>query len=91
MDGAHIRLLLLTFFYRYQRELIERGFVYVACPPLFKVTTRGRAGAEVYLYDQSAFDEYIRGLDPEASPTIQRFKGLGESMKSVNCCVMNKL
>lgn len=81
VDGAHIRILLLTFFYRYQRDLIENGFVYIACPPLYKVTGKGRAGKEVYLYDQKAMDQYLANLgSSEGKPTIQRFKGLGEMM-----------
>ena len=80
VDGAHIRLLLLTFLYRYQRELIERGFVYIACPPLYKVTLKGKGGGERYLFDQRAMDEYMLSLPPDAKPTIQRFKGLGEMM-----------
>lgn len=80
MDGAHIRLLLLTFFYRYQREIIDKGYVYVACPPLYKVTTRGKGGQEKYLYDQSVFDAYMKTLPSDSTPQIQRFKGLGEMM-----------
>lgn len=81
VDGAHIRLLLLTFFYRYQRALVEGGYVYVACPPLYKVTTKGKGGGERYLYDQAALDAYLTSLGPDHSkPEIQRFKGLGEMM-----------
>lgn len=89
MDGAHIRLLLLTFFYRYQPDLITSGKVYIACPPLYKLTLTKRGGGkgkeEVYLYDQKAFDEYTEQLstnlkDTVSSYTIQRFKGLGEMM-----------
>jgi DNA gyrase/topoisomerase IV subunit B len=50
VDGAHIRLLLLTFLYRYQRDLISNGYVFIACPPLFKVTTKGKGGGEKYFY-----------------------------------------
>ena len=84
VDGAHIRILLLTFFYRYQREVIENGFVYVACPPLYKVTARGtgsKKGGSIYMYDQIALEEYLSKMSPSASkPQIQRFKGLGEMM-----------
>eukprot|EP01041_Mallomonas_annulata_P003474 gene3474-6916_t len=80
VDGAHIRVLLLTFFYRYQRGLVDGGFVYIACPPLYKVTTKGKSGAEKYLYDQPALDAYLPTLGPDANPQIQRFKGLGEMM-----------
>eukprot|EP00596_Hydrurales_sp_CCMP1899_P008502 CAMPEP_0119044612 /NCGR_PEP_ID=MMETSP1177-20130426/32989_1 /TAXON_ID=2985 /ORGANISM="Ochromonas sp, Strain CCMP1899" /LENGTH=676 /DNA_ID=CAMNT_0007015007 /DNA_START=402 /DNA_END=2432 /DNA_ORIENTATION=- len=80
VDGAHIRLLLLTFFYRYQRELIANGHIYIACPPLYKVTTKGKGGGETYLYDQVAMDAFMKTLPPNANPQIQRFKGLGEMM-----------
>lgn len=80
VDGAHIRLLLLTFFYRYQRDLIQNGYVYIACPPLYKVTTKGKSGCEKYLYDQPDFDVYMKTLPDTANPQIQRFKGLGEMM-----------
>lgn len=79
VDGAHIRLLLLTFLYRYTRSLIHQGYVYIACPPLFKVSV-GRKQA-TYLYDQPSLDRYLAAL-PANSPNvqIQRFKGLGEMM-----------
>jgi DNA gyrase subunit B len=80
VDGAHIRILLLTFFYRYQRELIQNGFIYIACPPLYKVTTKGKGGKEVYLYNQEALDDYLLELGSDVKPALQRFKGLGEMM-----------
>jgi len=80
VDGAHIRILLLTFFYRYQRGLIDGGYVYIACPPLYKATTKGKGGAEVYLYDQAALDSHLKTLGPDVTVQLQRFKGLGEMM-----------
>jgi DNA gyrase subunit B len=94
VDGAHIRVLLLTFFYRYQRELIEQGHIYIAQPPLYKVSMgSGRARKEIYAYDERTKDETIRSLlgDPDdisvmadalstGKVTVQRFKGLGEMM-----------
>ena len=79
VDGAHIRVLLLTFFYRYQRELIENGYVYVACPPLYKITS-GRKSE--YVYDEAAKEAFLESLGEEAAgrATLQRFKGLGEMM-----------
>jgi len=81
VDGAHIRLLLLTFLYRYQRDLLLGGFVYIACPPLYKVSKKSKK-SEVYLYDQPSMDAHMKTLGPkEASQVqIQRFKGLGEMM-----------
>jgi DNA gyrase subunit B len=77
VDGAHIRTLLLTFFFRYQRRLIEDGFIYIACPPLFKVE-RGRK--HVYLYSEDELTAYLTDEMPKnAKYSIQRFKGLGEN------------
>lgn len=77
VDGAHIRTLLLTFFFRYQRQLVEEGFVYIACPPLFKVE-RGRK--HNYLYSEDELEAFLRDEMPaNAKYTVQRFKGLGEN------------
>ena len=78
VDGAHIRTLLLTFFYRYQRSLIEQGFIYIACPPLYKVE-RGRS--HYYCYSDRELTNLVQHEFPaNANYTIQRFKGLGEMM-----------
>ncbi|MBW4491572.1 MAG: DNA gyrase subunit B [Oscillatoria princeps RMCB-10] len=77
VDGAHIRTLLLTFFYRYQRSLVDQGYIYIACPPLYKVE-RGRS--HHYCYSDRELQEHLRQLPANANYTIQRFKGLGEMM-----------
>lgn len=78
VDGAHIRTLLLTFFYRYQRSLIEQGYIYIACPPLYKIE-RGRN--HYYCYSDRELQNLIQHEFPaNANYTIQRFKGLGEMM-----------
>ncbi|MGQ9532141.1 MAG: DNA topoisomerase (ATP-hydrolyzing) subunit B [Desulfotomaculales bacterium] len=75
IDGAHIRTLLLTFFYRYMRPLIEAGYVYIAQPPLYRVEKKGRQGT--YIYSEAELQRFIRsnGLD---GLEIKRYKGLGE-------------
>ena len=77
VDGAHIRTLLLTFFYRYQREMVDQGYVYIACPPLYKLE-RGRN--HYYCYSDRDLQQRIADLPANANYTIQRFKGLGEMM-----------
>jgi DNA gyrase subunit B len=77
VDGAHIRTLLLTFFYRYQKSLIEQGYVYIACPPLYKLE-RGKNHS--YCYSDRELQQKIAEFPANANYTIQRFKGLGEMM-----------
>ena len=78
VDGAHIRTLLLTFFFRYMRPLIERGYVYSAVPPLFKLT-RGKTTRLAFSEEErDAVSEELRGGNPNAKVDISRFKGLGE-------------
>ena len=75
VDGSHIRTLLLTFFYRYMRPLVEEGYVYVAQPPLYKIA---RGKTERYAYSDAELEEILNLIGRDPKPTIQRYKGLGE-------------
>ncbi|RJS60981.1 DNA topoisomerase (ATP-hydrolyzing) subunit B [Bacillus sp. PK3_68] len=75
VDGAHIRTLMLTFLFRYMRQLIEAGYVYIAQPPLYKVMQGKRVE---YAYNDRQLDEILASLPENAKPGLQRYKGLGE-------------
>ncbi|WP_100405890.1 DNA topoisomerase (ATP-hydrolyzing) subunit B [Bacillus solitudinis] len=75
VDGAHIRTLILTFFYRYMRPLIERGYIYIAQPPLYKITQ----GRDIqYAYSDKELEQTLSGVSERSKVGIQRYKGLGE-------------
>ena len=74
-DGAHIRVLLLTFFFRFMRPLIEAGYVYAAKPPLYQV----KQGKHVeYCYSDQELEDILNRLPKLPKPNVQRYKGLGE-------------
>ncbi len=75
VDGSHIRTLILTFFFRHMRELIEGGYVYIAQPPLYKITA-GRDSA--YAYSEGEREGYMQQIKGRRSINVQRYKGLGE-------------
>ncbi|MEF9875661.1 MAG: DNA topoisomerase (ATP-hydrolyzing) subunit B [Gordonibacter sp.] len=80
VDGAHIRCLLLTFFYRYMPELINRGYIYIAQPPIFGLKKKNSRSPKIerYIYDESALGTVLAEYDNPDKFDVQRYKGLGE-------------
>ena len=79
VDGAHIRILLITFIYKFMRPVIEQGHLYAAQPPLYKVTKKVGTKEERYFYDDKSLNDYMESIDRKGE--IQRYKGLGEMDK----------
>ncbi len=75
VDGAHIRILLLTFFYRYFKPLVEGGYIYAAQPPLYKIDY---GKTRKYLYSDDDLSDYLKTIPEGAKTSLQRYKGLGE-------------
>ncbi len=80
VDGAHIRCLLLTFFYRYMPELIARGYIYIAQPPIFGIKKKNTRSTKIerYIYDEKALGETLAEMGGAEKFDVQRYKGLGE-------------
>jgi DNA gyrase subunit B len=75
IDGSHIRTLLLTFFFRYMKQIIEKGYLYIAQPPLYQIK---HSKESIYAYSDREKDDYVGSLAKETKYVIQRYKGLGE-------------
>ncbi len=75
VDGSHIRILMLTFFFRHFPGLIENGYVYIAQPPLYKIT---KGKTEKYVYSDEQLQSYLDEIGRDSKPDVQRYKGLGE-------------
>ena len=78
VDGAHIQTLLLTFFFRFMRELIETGHIYLAKPPLYKITRGKKSSVAFSDEERDKISEEFKGGDVNAKVDISRYKGLGE-------------
>ena len=80
VDGAHIRCLLLTFFYRHMPELISRGYIYIAQPPIYGIKKKNSRSTKIdrYIYDEKALSSTLTEYDDPDKWSVQRYKGLGE-------------